>query len=229
MRSGARKSQRTRPRSAVRGISKSETWDSQLSDEKFRIRSLEFHYLVGANVLLQIVARNASQRHAPQLRLLPPPPMTFRIGIISDTHGLLRPEAERRLAGVDHIIHGGDIGRPEIIDALRRIAPVTAIRGNVDIDDWAVAYPETEVVRLAGKAIYVLHDLKTLQIDPIARGIDVVVSGHSHVPKIDTADGVLYLNPGSAGRRRFGLPITLATIDVTPDNLRPEIHDLDDV
>jgi uncharacterized protein len=156
-------------------------------------------------------------------------PMTFRIGIISDTHGLLRPEAERRLAGVDHIIHGGDIGRPEIIDALRRIAPVTAIRGNVDIDDWAVAYPETEVVRLARKSIYVLHDLKTLQIDPIARCIDVVVSGHSHVPKIDTADGVLYLNPGSAGRRRFGLPITLATIDVTPDNLRPEIHDLGDV
>jgi putative phosphoesterase len=131
-------------------------------------------------------------------------PMTFRIGIISDTHGLLRPEAERRLAGVDHIIHGGDIGRPEIIDALRRIAPVTAIRGNVDIDDWAVAYPETEVVRLAGKAIYVLNDLKTLRIDPIARGIDVVVSGHS-LPKIETADGVLYLNPGSAGRRRFGL------------------------
>jgi uncharacterized protein len=154
--------------------------------------------------------------------------MTFRIGIISDTHGLLRPEAERRLAGVDHIIHGGDIGRPEIIDALRRIAPVTAIRGNVDIDDWAVAYPETEVVRLAGKSIYVLHDLKTLQIDPIARGIDVVVSGHSHVPKIETADGVLYLNPGSAGRRRFGLPITLATIDVTPDGVRPEIHDLGD-
>jgi predicted phosphodiesterase len=83
-------------------------------------------------------------------------------------------------------------------------------------------YPETEVVRLAGKAIYVLHDLKTLQIDPIARGIDVVVSGHSHVPKIQPADGVLYLNPGSAGRRRFGLPIALATIDVTPDNLRPE-------
>jgi putative phosphoesterase len=114
------------------------------------------------------------------------------------------------------------------MDALRRIAPVTAIRGNVDIDDWAVAYSETEVVRLAGKAIYVLHDLKTLRIDPIARGIDVVVSGHSHVPKIETADGVLY-NPGSAGQRRFGLPITLATIDVTPDNLRPEIHDLGDV
>ena len=155
--------------------------------------------------------------------------MTFRIGIISDTHGLLRPEAEIRLAGVDHIIHGGDLGRPEIIDALRRIAPVTAIRGNVDIGDWAAAYPETEVVRLAGKSLYVLHDLNSLRIDPIARGIAVVVSGHSHVAKIDTADGVLCLNPGSAGRRRFRLPVTLATIDVSPSGLRPVIHDLGDV
>jgi uncharacterized protein len=154
--------------------------------------------------------------------------MTFRIGIISDTHGLLRPEAERRLAGVDHIIHGGDIGRPEIIDALRRIAPVTAIRGNLDIGEWAAVYPETEVVRLAGKSLYVLHDLKTLRVDPIARGIDVVVSGHSHAPKIDTAGGVLYLNPGSAGRRRFRLPVTLATIEVSPKSLRPVIHFLGD-
>jgi uncharacterized protein len=155
--------------------------------------------------------------------------MSFKIGIISDTHGLLRPEAERRLAGVDHIIHGGDIGRPEIIDALRRIAPVTAIRGNVDTGDWAGAYPETEVVRLAGRSIYVLHDLKTLQVDPIARGVDVVVSGHSHVPKIETADGVLYLNPGSAGRRRFKLPVALATLEVLPNSLRPLLHDLGDV
>jgi putative phosphoesterase len=152
--------------------------------------------------------------------------MTYRIGIISDTHGLLRPEAERRLAGVDHIVHGGDIGHPDIIDALRHIAPVTAIRGNVDTGDWGVAYAETELVRLADRSIYVLHDLKTLQIDPVVRGIDVVVSGHSHMPKINTVDGVLYLNPGSAGRRRFRLPITLATIDVTPDGLRPIIHDL---
>jgi putative phosphoesterase len=155
--------------------------------------------------------------------------MTFRIGIISDTHGLLRPEAEQRLAGVDHIIHGGDIGRPEIIDALRRIAPVTAIRGNVDNGDWAVAYPETKLVRMAGRSIYILHDLKTLQLDPIARGIDVVVSGHSHVPEIDTTDGVLYLNPGSAGRRRFRLPVTLATLEVLPNSLRPFLHDLSDV
>ncbi|MGY4154331.1 putative phosphoesterase [Bradyrhizobium sp. USDA 4461] len=151
--------------------------------------------------------------------------MSFRIGIISDTHGLLRPEAERRLTGVDNIVHAGDIGRPEIVDALRRIAPVTAIRGNVDSGAWAREYPDTKLVRLAGKAIYLLHDLKTLQADPGA-AIDVIVSGHSHVPKIETVGGVLYLNPGSAGPRRFNLPITLATLEITPEGLRPEIHDL---
>jgi uncharacterized protein len=150
----------------------------------------------------------------------------FRIGIISDTHGLLRPDAERRLAGVDHIVHGGDIGRPEIIDALRRIAPVTAVRGNVDTGGWAREFDYIRRVRLADRSIFVVHDLKTLQIDPAAHGIDVIVSGHSHVPKIDTVGGVLYLNPGSAGRRRFSSPITLATLDVTPDGLRPAIHDL---
>ena len=151
--------------------------------------------------------------------------MMFKIGIISDTHGLLRPEAERGLTGVDHIIHAGDIGRPEIVDALRRIAPLTAIRGNVDSDEWARDYPDTKLVRLAGKSIYVLHDLKTLQADSGA-GIDVIVSGHSHVPKVETVGGILYLNPGSAGRRRFNLPITLATLEVTPEGMRSEIHDL---
>ena len=151
--------------------------------------------------------------------------MMFRIGIISDTHGLLRPEAERGLMGVDHIIHAGDIGRPEIVDALRRIAPVTAIRGNVDSGEWARDYTDTNLVRSAGKSIYVLHDLKTLQADPNV-DIDVIVSGHSHVPRIDMVDGVLYLNPGSAGPRRFRLPITLATLDVTSRGMRPEIHDL---
>jgi uncharacterized protein len=151
--------------------------------------------------------------------------MMFRIGIISDTHGLLRPEAEQHLAGVDHIVHAGDIARPEIIDTLRRIAPVTAIRGNVDSGEWVHEYSDTKLVRLAGKSIYVLHDLKTLQVDPGA-GIDVIISGHSHVSKIDTVGGVLYLNPGSAGRRRFKLPITLATLEVTPEGMRPEIHDL---
>jgi putative phosphoesterase len=154
--------------------------------------------------------------------------MTFRIGIISDTHGLLRPEAEHRLTGVDHIVHGGDIGNPDIIAALRRIAPVTAIKGNVDTADWANDFAETKLVRLAGRSIFVLHDLNTLRIDPVALGIDVVVSGHSHVPKIGTVGGVLYLNPGSAGRRRFRLPISLATLDVAPGGLRPTIHDLGD-
>ncbi|WP_426613273.1 metallophosphoesterase family protein [Bradyrhizobium sp. McL0616] len=152
--------------------------------------------------------------------------MTFTIGIISDTHGLLRPEALRMLTRVDHIIHGGDIGDPEIITALRRIAPVTAIRGNVDTCDWATEFAETAFVRLAGRLFYVLHDLNSLQIDPVAQGIDVIVSGHSHVPKINTVDGLLYVNPGSAGRRRFKLPITLASLEVTPVGLKPIIHNL---
>ncbi|MET4524052.1 metallophosphoesterase family protein [Bradyrhizobium sp. JR18.2] len=153
--------------------------------------------------------------------------MTFSIGIISDTHGLLRPEALRVLAHVDHIIHGGDIGDPEIITALRRIAPVTAIRGNVDTGEWSTEFAETKLVRLAGRLFYVLHDLNTMQIDPVAQGIDVIVSGHSHVPKMNTVDGLLYVNPGSAGRRRFKLPITLASLEVTPDGLKPIIYDLD--
>jgi putative phosphoesterase len=153
--------------------------------------------------------------------------MTFTIGIISDTHGLLRPEALRVLAHVDHIIHGGDIGDPEIITALRRIAPVTAIRGNVDTGEWATEFAETEFVQLAGRLFYVLHDLNTLEVDPVADGIDVIVSGHTHVPKISTIHGLLYVNPGSAGRRRFKLPITLAILEVTPDELKPIIHDLE--
>src|SRR6478735_2082497 len=114
--------------------------------------------------------------------------MTFTVGIISDTHGLLRPEALRLLAHVDHIIHGGDIGDPGIIPVLRTIAPVTAIRGNVDTAEWATEFAETESVRLAGRLFYVLHDLNTLQVNPVAQGIDVIVSGHSHVPKINKVD-----------------------------------------
>jgi putative phosphoesterase len=152
---------------------------------------------------------------------------TLRIGVISDTHGLLRPEAERLLAGADHIIHGGDIGNPGIVPALRRIAPVTAIRGNVDTGDWAAEFANTEFLELAGRSIYILHDLNSLQINPTARSIHVVVSGHSHVPKVQMTDSVLYLNPGSAGRRRFKLPIALATIDFGSGGLRPVIHDLD--
>lgn len=153
--------------------------------------------------------------------------MTLKIGVISDTHGLLRPEAERCLAGVSHIIHAGDIGTPEIVDRLGRIAPVTAIRGNIDTGDWARRLPDAETLRLGGCALYVLLDLKQLAIDPTELGIDVVISGHSHRVAIETVDGVLYLNPGSAGRRRFKLPITLATLDLHRNGaLQAVIHDL---
>ena len=150
----------------------------------------------------------------------------MRIGIISDTHGLLRPEAVERLAGVDHIIHAGDIGRADVISDLRKIAPVTAVRGNIDRDEWAAGYPQTELVKLAGRFFYVLHNLAELDLDPVAAGIDVVVSGHSHQPRIETVDGVVYLNPGSAGPRRFSLPIALATLDLSAKELRPCIVSL---
>jgi len=154
--------------------------------------------------------------------------MALTIGVISDTHGLLRPEAERCLAGVSHIIHAGDIGAPEVVEALRRIAPVTAIRGNVDQGAWAKAYPDTETLRLGGYCFYVLHDLNALSVVPADLGIDIVVSGHSHRVQIVTRDGVLYLNPGSAGPRRFKLPITLATLELNEHRpLDPVIHDLD--
>ncbi len=152
--------------------------------------------------------------------------MVLRLGIISDTHGLLRPEAIAALAGVDHIIHAGDIGRPEVIDGLRRIAPVTAIRGNVDTAAWALDYPETTTVELAGRTFYILHDRNALAIDPAARGIAAVISGHSHKARIDTVGGVLHLNPGSAGPRRFRLPITLATLALGPGALQPVLHEL---
>jgi putative phosphoesterase len=148
------------------------------------------------------------------------------IGIISDTHGLLRPEARERLAGVDHIVHAGDIGGPEVIAGLRELAPTTAIRGNVDRGQWANDHPHTDWLTLGGRTIYVLHNLNELDLDPAAAGIDVVVSGHSHQPKIETVDGVLYLNPGSAGPRRFTLPIALAILELSGDALQPRIHQL---
>jgi putative phosphoesterase len=149
-----------------------------------------------------------------------------RIGVISDTHGLLRPEAEQYLAGVAHIVHAGDIGRADVIARLQQIAPVTAIRGNVDDEHWAQRYPNTETVSLGGRSFYVLHDIHELKLDPLSSGIDVVISGHSHRPRVETVDGVLYLNPGSAGPRRFNLPVTLATLELNQESLRPTIHHL---
>ena len=145
------------------------------------------------------------------------------IGVISDTHGLLRPEALAALRGSEHIIHAGDVGKPEILDELAEIAPVTAIRGNIDKGIWARKLPETEVVELSGVSMYVLHDLKTLDLKPRAAGFKVVISGHSHVPKQEMRDGVLYFNPGSAGPRRFKLPISLGKLIIHGQSVRGEI------
>lgn len=151
----------------------------------------------------------------------------IRIGVISDTHGLLRSSALERLAGMNHIIHAGDIGAPEVIEELRKIAPTTAIRGNADTAEWASRYPGSELLRLGGRVLYVLHNLKEMEIDPAAGGMDIVISGHSHRPKVDIKDGVLYLNPGSAGPRRFALPIALATLEVSDRVILPRIHEIE--
>ena len=137
------------------------------------------------------------------------------IGLISDTHGLMRPEALTKLQGCDLIIHAGDVGDPEILDQLRAIAPVVAVRGNVDHGDWAMKLPMTAVAEAGPALIYVLHNIHDLDIDPAAAGFQMVVSGHSHKPGRTDRNGVIYLNPGSAGPRRFKLPITLARLDPT--------------
>jgi putative phosphoesterase len=136
------------------------------------------------------------------------------IGVISDTHGLIRPEALRALAGADLIVHAGDIGKPEVIDALQSIARVIAIRGNNDRGAWARKFPERAVVKIGRNKIFLLHDVKDLDFDPRAAGFRMVISGHSHSPSIAERGGVLYLNPGSAGPRRFKLPIAVATLRV---------------
>ena len=134
----------------------------------------------------------------------------MRVGVISDTHGLLRPEAVAALAGVDHILHAGDVGDPSILDTLAAMAPLTAIRGNIDRAGVCALLPPTEIVTLSGSTIYMLHSLDDLDLDPQAARIDIVVSGHSHRPSIELRRGVLYLNPGSAGPRRFSLPVSIA-------------------
>src|SRR5580704_2496628 len=136
------------------------------------------------------------------------------IGVISDTHGLLRPEALVALAEVEHILHAGDVGQPGILDELRKIAPVTAIRGNVDVAGACGELARTDVVELAGRLFYLVHSVHDLDINPVAAGVAVVVSGHSHKPSVETKGGVMYLNPGSAGPRRFELPVTVALVTV---------------
>jgi putative phosphoesterase len=146
-----------------------------------------------------------------------------QIGVISDTHGLLRPQATAALAGCDWIIHAGDVGDPEILAHLARIAPLTAVRGNIDGAAWAARLPEREIVPVDGLRILVLHDIGTLDIDPSGEGLAAVVCGHSHRPRNEQVGGVLYFNPGSAGPRRFTLPITVGRLTVADGALRGEI------
>ncbi|WP_181297656.1 metallophosphoesterase family protein [Pseudomonas sp. Q2-TVG4-2] len=147
----------------------------------------------------------------------------MRIGVISDTHGLLRPEAVTALQGCERIIHAGDIGKPEVLEGLRKLAPLEVISGNVDSGDWAAAIPERLDLQIGGLRIHVTHDVKTMRIDPVAERVDVVIAGHSHQPKIEQVDGVLYLNPGSAGRRRFKLPISVALLDIEDGQPRAQL------
>ena len=150
----------------------------------------------------------------------------MRVGVISDTHGLLRPEALAALAGSDHILHAGDVGPGPILDRLREIAPVTAIRGNIDRQGDASLLPPTEAVELQGHFFYLVHAIDDLDLDPVAAQVNVVVSGHSHKASIQWKGNVLYLNPGSAGPRRFKLPLSLALIEITADGLTPRLLDL---
>jgi putative phosphoesterase len=149
-----------------------------------------------------------------------------RVGLISDTHGLLRPQAVQALRGCDFIVHGGDIGNAAILDALRQMAPLTVVRGNNDREPWADGIAETERATFGGIGLYAIHDLSQLDIDPRAAGVRVVVSGHSHKPKVEERDGVLYVNPGSAGPRRFSLPIAVAELLIDGSTVRARIVEL---
>jgi uncharacterized protein len=148
------------------------------------------------------------------------------LGVISDTHGLLRPEAVEALRRSDRILHAGDIGAPEILEGLAKIAPVTAVRGNVDTASWARALPETEVVETGGVSVYMVHDLGQLDLKPEAAGFRVVIYGHSHQPKMEEKSGVLYFNPGSAGPRRFHLPLSVGRLTIAAGKVQAELVEL---
>jgi uncharacterized protein len=148
------------------------------------------------------------------------------VGVISDTHGLLRPEAVEALRGSDRILHAGDVGDPKILEALARIAPVTAIRGNIDTEPWARTLPETEVVEGGKISIYMLHNLSQLDLKPEAAGFRVVLYGHSHKPNIAEKNGVLFFNPGSAGPRRFHLPVSVGRLIIQRTGVRAELIEI---
>jgi uncharacterized protein len=147
----------------------------------------------------------------------------FVIGVISDTHGLLRPQAVNALRGSQLILHAGDIGNPEIVPTLEKMAPLRAIRGNVDTADWTRKFPDRDVIEIGAFTIYMLHDRNALDLNPKAAGFAAVISGHSHRPGYDISDGVLYFNPGSAGPVRFRLPVSVGRITATAKGLVPEL------
>lgn len=149
------------------------------------------------------------------------------VGVISDTHGLLRPEALVALAEAEQILHAGDVGDLKILDALREIAPVTAIRGNIDVTGACSLLPATEAVELGGRLFYLVHSVRDLDLDPVAAEVDVVVSGHSHKPGIERKKGVMYLNPGSSGPRRFDLPVSVALVTVNEGGVKARIIELE--
>lgn len=149
-----------------------------------------------------------------------------RVGLISDTHGLLRPQATASLRGSDFIVHAGDIGHVDVLNELVTLAPVTAVRGNNDKGPWAAAISETEVLQVGEVYIYVVHDLAELALDPVAAGFQVVVSGHSHQPSVKERHGVLYVNPGSAGPRRFKLPVAVAELHVVGSSVQARVIEL---
>jgi len=150
----------------------------------------------------------------------------IRVGVISDTHGLLRPEAVTALRGVDHILHAGDIGNMQILDTVRALAPVTAIRGNIDRIGPCAKLPAAEFIELGGHALYMLHDLATLDLNPSDAGIAAVISGHSHKPAIEIRKSVLYFNPGSAGPRRFTLPVSIGILEIGATGITPQLIEL---
>jgi putative phosphoesterase len=158
---------------------------------------------------------NRSSPHSPKL-----------IGLISDTHGLIRPQALAALKGVHLIIHAGDVGKPEVIKALKAIAPLVVIKGNIDKDAWADSLPETKALKISAARLYVIHNVKELDFAPGARGFSVVISGHSHKPSVVTRDGVLFVNPGSAGPKRFKLPVAVGKLRVGARHITAELIDL---
>ena len=148
------------------------------------------------------------------------------IGLISDTHGLIRAEALEALQGVDLIIHAGDIGKPEVVSALKDVAPVAAIKGNIDSGGWAKFLPDNKLVKASGTRLFIIHNVRELDCDPVARGFQVVVSGHSHKPSVSTRDRVLFVNPGSAGPRRFKLPVAVGKLLIQNKQVNAEIIEL---